>query len=100
VSGHPPELSLGVVFGPAAGVVSVAIGDEVVVYRVAPPDSFVLNATAGLLWQCLDGKSRLGDIFDDLAAGFAVDRSHVEVDCVPIVATWLAHHLVEEVAGA
>lgn len=86
-------------FGPAAGVASVTIGDEVVVYRVAPPDSFVLNPTAGLLWQCLDGKSPLGDILDDLAAAFGVDRAEVEKGCLPIVATWLAHQLVEEVDG-
>ena len=100
MSGEPPGVSSGVVFGPAAGVASVAIGDEVVVYRVAPPDSFVLNATAGLLWQCLDGKSRLDDIFDDLAAAFGADRAEIEKDCLSIVSTWLAHHLVEEVDGA
>jgi hypothetical protein len=100
VSGQPPEVNSAVVLGPATGVASVAIGDEVVIYRVVPPDSFVLNPTAGLLWQCLDGQSRLDEILDDLAAAFGVDRAEVEKDCVPIVATWLAHHLVEEVDGA
>ncbi len=99
MSGESPVVNSSAVFEPAAGVASVAIGDEVVVHRVAPPDSFVLNTTAGLLWQCLDGKSSLGDILDDLAAAFGADRVEVEKGCVPIVATWMAHHLVEEVGG-
>ncbi len=75
----------------------MAIGDEIVVYRTAPPDSFVLNATAGLLWQCLDGVSSLTDIVDDMAEAFGANRAAVEDDCLPVVSTWLAHHLVEEV---
>ena len=85
---------------PADGVAWVAIGDEIVVYRVAPPDSYVLNPIAGLLWQCLDGTSPLTDILDDLSAAFEADRAEVERDCVPVVTTWLAHHLVKEVDGA
>jgi hypothetical protein len=100
VSGEPPELDPATVLAPAGGVAWVAIGDEIVVYRVTPPDSFVLNTTAGLLWRCLDGSSRLTDILDDLAGVFGVDRAEVEKDCVPVMSTWLAHHLVEEVDGA
>jgi hypothetical protein len=94
---QPSELKLPSVLGPAPGVAWVTIGDEIVVYRTAPPDSFVLNATAGLLWQCLDGASRLTDILDDLAEAFRADRASVENDCLPVVNTWLAHRLVEEV---
>lgn len=86
------------VLGPSVGVAWVAIGDEVVIYRVAGRASLVLNSTAGLLWQCLDGASRLADIFDDLADAFGADRVEVEQDCVPMVSRWLAEHLVEEVA--
>ena len=99
MSCQAPGVDSGTILTPAEGVVSVAIGDEVVVFRVAPPDSFVLNATAGLLWQCLDGASRLGDILTDLADAFRVDRGEVEKDCLPIVTTWLAHRLVEEALG-
>lgn len=95
-----PEMDPAAVLGPAAGVAWVAIGDEVVVYRVAHPASFVLNATAGLLWHCLDGTSRLADIVDDVADTFGADRAEVEKDCVAVVNTWLAHGLVEEVHGA
>jgi hypothetical protein len=89
-----------VVLRPAEGVVWVGIADELVVYRAVRPDSFVLNTVAGLLWQCLDGSSPLADIFDDLADAFGTERSNVETDCVPVVRTWLAHRLVEEVSGA
>ena len=94
-----PEVDPAAVLGPAAGVVWVAIGDETVLYRVTDAASLVLNTTAGLLWQCLDSASPLADILDDLADAFAADRATVEKDCVPIVRTWLAKHLVEEVNG-
>src|SRR3954452_11077956 len=92
-----PEVHPGAVLGPAGGVAWVAIADEIVLYRASDAASLVLNSTAGLLWQCLDGRSRLADIFDDLAEVFQADRSAVETDCVPIVTTWLAEHLVEQV---
>jgi hypothetical protein len=78
----------------------VAIADETVVYRVAGAACVVLNTTAGLLWQCLDGASPLADIFDDLADAFSTDRSELEKDCIPVVSRWLAESLVEEVHGA
>lgn len=77
----------------------MALGDEVVLYRVADAASLVLNSTAGLLWQCLDGTSRLEDILDDLAEAFGADRAVVEAECLPVMSTWLAEHLVEKMAG-
>jgi hypothetical protein len=97
MNGELPEVDPAAVFGPAAGVAWVSIGDEVVVYRVADAASLVLNPTAGLLWQCLDSTSRLADILDDLADAFRTDRGEVEQDCVPVLSTWLAEKLVEEV---
>jgi hypothetical protein len=99
VNGELPDVDSTAVFGPAANVAWVAIGEEVVVYQVASAASLVLNSTAGLLWHCLDSSSRLADIFDDLAEAFGADRAQVEKDCVPVVRTWLAEHLVEEVDG-
>lgn len=77
----------------------VAVGDEVVVYRVIPPTSFVLNAVAGLLWRCLDGASPLTDILADIADAFGVDTAAVEHDCLPVVGMWLEQRLVEEVGN-
>jgi len=100
VSGALPEVDPAAVFGTAPGVAWVAIGDETVVYRVVGAASLVLNATAGLLWQCLDGTSTLVDILDDLADAFATDRTQLEKDCMPVVGTWLAESLVEAVHDA
>jgi hypothetical protein len=97
MNGETPQIQPAAVLGPADGVAWVAIGDEVVLYRARDAASLVLNSTAGLVWQCLDGKSRLADIFDDLAEAFGADRAAVETDCVPVVSTWLAEHLVEQV---
>ena len=95
-----PEVVPSAIFAPAAGVAWVAIEDEVVVYRVADAASLVLNSTAGLLWQCLDGRSRLDEIFDDLAQVFGADRAEVEAGCVEILNTWLAEHLLLRVEDA
>jgi len=92
-----PKVEPGAVLGPVDGVAWVAIGDEIVLYRASDAASLVLNSTAGLLWQCLDGRSPLTDILDDLAEAFRADRAAVETDCVPVVSTWLAEHLVEQV---
>ena len=100
MTGELPEVDTARVIAPAAGVVWVPIGDEVVLYRVVGAASLVLNSTAGLLWQCLDGTSPLVEILDDLAATFAADREEIEKDCLPVVSRWLAEHLVEEVNGA
>ena len=88
------------VLTPAAGVVSVAIGDETVIYRVATATSLVLNSTAGLLWQCLDSASALSEIVDDLSEAFGAEPSVVEEDCLAVVRLWLAQGLVEEVQDA
>lgn len=92
-----PEVDRDAVLGPAADVAWVAVADEVVVYRAADAASLVLDPIAGLLWQCLDRSSRLGDILDDLADVFRADRAQVEEDCIPVLRTWLAESLVEEV---
>jgi hypothetical protein len=92
-----PEVNRAAVFGPAGGVAWVAIGDEVVVYRVADAASLVLNSTAGLLWQCFDEPGRLDEILDDLAAAFGADRNQVEKDCMPVLRAWVAENLVAEV---
>lgn len=94
---EPPEVHPAAVLGHAHGVAWVTIGDETVLYRVSDAASLVLNSTAGLLWQCLDGKSCLADIFDDLAEAFGADQAAVRTDCVPVLSTWLAEHLVEHV---
>lgn len=97
MDGRLPEVNAATVLEQARGVAWVTAGDEVVVYRVASGASLVLNATGGLLWQCLDGSSPLGDIFDDLAVAFRADRAAVEQDCIPILNRWLSEQLVERV---
>jgi Coenzyme PQQ synthesis protein D (PqqD) len=94
MSGELPDVDPAAVVGPASGVEWVAIGDEVVVYRVAGAASLVLNSTAGLLWQCLDSSSHLAEIFDDLADAFGADRATVEQECLPVVSVWLAQDLL------
>lgn len=97
MSDQLPEIDPLTVLRAAPGVAWVPIGDEVVVYRASDAASLVLNTTAGLLWQCLDETSPLTEILDDLADVFGADRSQVEEDCIPVLKTWLAENLLEEV---
>ena len=94
-SGETVQLTT--VLQPSPAIAWVAIGEEVVVHRVSPPSSFVLNSVAGLLWRCLDGVSPLGDIFADMAEAFGVDVDEVERDCIPVATVWNHQHLVQEV---
>ena len=91
------ELDLSFVLRPAEGVAWVAVGNEVVVHRVAPSASFVLNDVAGLVWRCLDGASSMAEILADVADVFATPLARIEADFGPIVSGWLDQRLVEEV---
>jgi hypothetical protein len=78
-------------------VAEVQIGDEVVIYSPATRTSLVLDATAGLLWQCLDGVSSLHEIFVDIADAYNTSEVQISNDFLPVVARWLAAQVVEEV---
>jgi hypothetical protein len=63
-------------------------GGEAVVQMPALGATHVLDPSAAMLWQCLDGVSSLGEIFADMADVFGVHRSVVERDCLPVVRSW------------
>lgn len=69
-------------------------GTEAVVHMPALGATHVLDRSAAMLWQCLDGVSPLEEIFADMAAVFGVDRSVVEHDCLPVVRSWFLAGIV------
>jgi hypothetical protein len=77
-----------------AAVAWAVAGTEVVVRVPATGATHVLDPTAALLWQCLDGDSPLQQIFADLAAAFGVAPDVVAADCRPAVASWLQAGIV------
>ena len=69
-------------------------GTEAVVFHPALRAAHVLDPTATLLWQCLDGKSPLAEIFADLADAFSVPPARVEADCLPVIEAWQSTWMV------
>ena len=67
----------------------VPVDREVVVWHPAAGASFVLDPTAALLWQCLDGESALGDVLADIADVVGAPLADVTADCLPVVESWL-----------
>jgi len=65
-------------------------GPEAVVFQPMLRVARVLDPTATLLWQCLDGESTLGEVFADLADAFAVPPERVAADCLPVIDAWLS----------
>lgn len=95
-----PEVTLAAVLRRAPDVLSTEIADELVLYRPSDAVSYVFNRVAGLVWQCFDGESPLGDILADVAEVFGVESQQVADDFLPVVAGWLGDEIVQEVNGA
>lgn len=96
MSAEPTGVEPSAVLTPKAGVGWVVVGDEVVVHRVEPSTSFVLNPMAGILWRCLDGESPLDEILGDIADEYGIERQQIAEDFMPVVQTWLDQKLIEE----
>jgi hypothetical protein len=58
---------------------------------------FALEGTAGFIWERLDGRRSLGQIRDELQAGFAVAPGDVERDLLEFVGELAAAGLVRPV---
>jgi hypothetical protein len=93
VAGLTPDM----VPTPSPGVEMVAIGDETVLIDEHTGHIEVVNHTASIVWQCLDGQSSLGEIATDLADVFGVDREVVLTDVLSLVTSLATlHYLVDD----
>ena len=75
-------------------VVARGVGDETVLFDPRESDAHVLNSSASLLWNCLDGAGSVREIFADLADAFGVPVGVIEHDFVPLLSDWKRHQLV------
>jgi hypothetical protein len=66
-------------------VYSVELDGEAVLLDQEANRLHHLNATATLVWACLDGQSTLESIATDLGAGLGVDRGVVLEDTITVV---------------
>jgi hypothetical protein len=81
------------------GVDWTVVDDEVVVWESHSRTSHVLNTTAALLWQCIDGVATARELLVDLADAFGVPIDVVAADFVPVIAAWKRDALVSDGAG-
>jgi len=81
VSGSPrPPLDL--VLSVAAGTASASVDGEAVVYQPTDGSLHLLDPIATMVLACLDGRSALGEICEDLAEVFGAPLDQVQQDVV------------------
>jgi hypothetical protein len=76
----PEAIDASFVPQPAAGVHTVELDGEAVLYDERRSRLHVLNPIATLVWSCFDGVSSLDAVIADLAAVFEVDATVVGAD--------------------
>lgn len=83
-------LDSGFVPTPVPGVEAVAAEEELVLVDEVTDQLHLLNGSAGLVWQCFDGRASVADIALDLADGLAVPFEQVLADTRAIVTDLVA----------
>jgi len=82
------------VWGPRGGVHGVELDGEWVLYDERTRRLHLLNPSAGVIWACLDGDVPLGELIDELAEVFGVDRLQMGEDVAAALTTMAAEGLV------
>lgn len=82
---------------PGPGV--VPFGDQTVVYDPVVGAIHWLSPSAGLLFQLCDGSGSVGELIDDLADAYGVERDVVAADVLATVAGFGTTSLLEGVRG-
>jgi hypothetical protein len=77
---------------------TVEVDGEAVLLDEARNRLHVLNATGALVWACLDGVSRVGEIVTDLSEGLGVPYDVALDDTLAVVRTLGAEGLLANVA--
>ena len=93
----PDDIDLEFVAHVAPDLEVATIGDDQVVIG-GTTQLIVLNPTAALLFQFLDGEASLGELVDDFTDALGVDRAVVEEDVLGFVRHLGANGLLEGVA--
>src|SRR5436190_24034514 len=92
----PDDIDLGFVAEVVPDLEVATIGDEKVVIGGAT-QLVVLNPTAALIFQFLDGEASLGELVDDFTEALGVDRAVIEEDVLAFVRDLGANGLLEGV---
>lgn len=81
----------------ARAVVGVELDGEAVLYHEELQTVCVLNPTATVVWNCLDGSSGLDRLCQDLADAFSVEAEALREDVLGIVREFGRQGLLEGV---
>ncbi|HEV2068517.1 MAG TPA: PqqD family protein [Acidimicrobiales bacterium] len=76
-------------------VASVELDGERVLYDTEGGRLHRLDPVGSLVWACFDGRSPVGELAADLAAGFGADLERVRSDVVELVTTLVDEGLLE-----
>lgn len=81
-------------FAPREDLVLEEIEDEVVILDLKSNSYFGLNPVARLVWQQLEAERSVGDIVDEIASHFEVERQQVSEDVLDFLGQALSAGLV------
>lgn len=84
----------------AAGVLGEEVDGEMVLYDGTTGALHVLNRSASLVWQCLDGTVTLAALASEMAAVADADPGRVRGDVVAVTAEFGRLGLLDGVAAA
>jgi len=79
---------------PAPGVRAARCADEVVLLDSTNARLHVLDATAALVWHCLDGETSIDELVHDITAVLGGDPAEVRVYVDALVALLASRELV------
>ena len=74
------EISLDTVVAQTEGIFSSELDGETVLMSLTQAAYFGLDSTGQVIWNMIAEPSRVGDLCDQLAADYNVDRATIEVD--------------------
>ena len=82
-----------------ARVTEIELDGESILYDDATQELLVLNGSAGVIWQNLDGTCSLRELIEDFAVAFRIDPGTIEADVLDTVRQLGSHGLLEGIVG-
>lgn len=96
---QPPEaIDLAATPLPRRTLAQVKIDEEAVLYSPETDCTRDLNAVATAVWTCLDGRTTLRELAEDIAAVAGWDRRRVETELVEVVRGFARQGLLAGIA--
>jgi len=84
---------------PAAHILATAVHDHLVLLDRTTELSHVLNLSAGLIWEAIDGSRTVADVVELVHAETGVDRERLAADVREAIRTFRANGTVDRPAG-